>query len=184
VQRNKSSDSVLHQLTSSENGKARPLHILSKTRSTTYINPNQSEKIMYNSKVTLTLRRSKSRLQDMTAGEKIGGGERNNGHNDEEEEDAMMEVDNFSQAGQRMMPPPEKPRVYFGQQSDPGPMQPVPAARNESATGLGLNVPAMRRAEALRILSPTPPPLCAKPVLQHAVRPLLFSASSQLPQIE
>jgi len=140
---------------------------------------------MYNSKVTLTLRRSKSRLNDINISEKVSGGvgERNNWHNDEDDEDAMMEVDNFSQSGQRLMQP-EKLRVYFGQQSDPGPMPAGPAARGEGVAGLGLNVPAMRRAEALRVLSPTPPPLCAKPVLQHAVRPVLFSASSQLPQMK
>ena len=124
---------------------------------------------MYNSKVTLTLRRSKSRVHDIND---TGGGDSRC-----YDDDALIEVDNFSQAGRRVEGEQQN-RFYFGQQqSDPGPSPSPPPLGGRADASLGLNVPAQRRAEALRILSPTPPPLSAKPVLQHAVRVVLFLPS-------
>lgn len=56
LQKTRSSDAV--------NAKPKPPrpNKLSKTKSSTYISPDQSERIMYNSKVTLTLRRSRLSL--------------------------------------------------------------------------------------------------------------------------
>ena len=56
LQKTKSSDAVVDKPRVHRPGK------LSKTKSSTFISPDQSEKIMYNSKVTLTLRRSRLSL--------------------------------------------------------------------------------------------------------------------------
>ena len=57
LQKTKSSDSIPSKAPLS----SRPAK-LSKTKSSTFISPAQSENIMYNSKVTLTLRRSRQNL--------------------------------------------------------------------------------------------------------------------------
>ena len=56
LQKTMSSDSVIPKVLASKPGK------LSKTKSSTFISSEQSENIMYNSKVTLTLKRSKNNL--------------------------------------------------------------------------------------------------------------------------
>ena len=56
IQKTKSSDAIQYKHSNSKPGK------LSKTKSSTYISPEQSERIMYNSKVTLTLRKSRQNL--------------------------------------------------------------------------------------------------------------------------
>ena len=56
--RTKSSSSVNHQKLSPKS----QAHPLLKSKSSTYISPDQSESLMYNTKVTLTLRRSNSHL--------------------------------------------------------------------------------------------------------------------------
>ena len=78
VLKTKSSDAIHSKPSYTKPGK------LSKTKSSTFISPEQSERIMYNSKVTLTLRRSRQNLNidDDTCSQSNSPGSDTNGCNE------------------------------------------------------------------------------------------------------
>ena len=110
--RTKSSGSVASQ------GKS-PSALL-KSKSSTFISPDQSEALMYNTKVTLTLRRSNSRLNS-SVGDLNSPPESHNGH-----------LNGIHQNGTRNGGPPTKCQnfYYFGSTAPPPP-PPPPAASSK-----------------------------------------------------
>ena len=110
-------DNIPHSLTRTKSSgslanQAKSPSSLLKSKSSTFISPDQSEALMYNTKVTLTLRRSNSRLNssvgDLNAPPEIHNGHLSNG---------------IHQNGTKNGGPPTKCQnsYYFGSNAPPPP---------------------------------------------------------------
>lgn len=160
---------------------------LSKAKSSTYISPQQSETLMYNTKVTLTLRRSQSRLDTDLKKNYEDGKEtlkrvhRNNSFHVDHKSDQSEEnkIDGRVREGFSPSQTTHKHinRYYFGETPDfSEPIysqytQPVTLAKKQSTESLNgppghqgyYHVPEVRNG------APRPPPLSSKPHLQQTV---------------
>ena len=93
---------------------------LLKSKSSTFISPDQSEALMYNTKVTLTLRRSNNRLNS-SVGDLNSPPEIHNGH-----------LNGIHQNGTRNGGPPAKCQNFYYFGSPPAPPAPPPASSKPS----------------------------------------------------
>jgi len=164
---------------------------LSKTKSSTYISPQQSETLMYNTKVTLTLRRSQSRSNTELKKNYEDGKEtlkriqRNNSFNVEHRKTSMTENSEenkiYGRVREGYSPQETTPkhinRYYFGETPDLP--EPISSPYNTSVTlakkqsNETLNGPkgpqGYYHVPEVRNGAPQPPPLSSKPHLQQTV---------------